>query len=155
MRVIVKLHKVMFDKANHENGFIYHHLVPQIPPELPPPKGLVEVTDCMISPHNGLRVIISLPFQLGLNHRHLAIPIYPTVLQADPFTMPALSDKWDKASFDESKIPIKGSDHAADIASSDNQAVLPIDQKVYVSIRCRYHAATPLSLYFASCGIDS
>ena len=46
--------------------------------------------------------------------------------------MPALSDKWDKASFDESKIPIKGSDHAADIASSDNQAVLPIDQKVYV-----------------------
>ena len=70
MRVIVKLHKVMFDKANHENGFIYHHLVPQIPPELPPPKGLVEVTDCMISPHNGLRVIISLPFQLGLNHRH-------------------------------------------------------------------------------------
>jgi len=61
-----------------------------------------------------------------------AVPELPpakSLVEIEPFVLPPVAEKWNGATFDESKIPVKGQDISADKASSDDAHVKPLEQK--------------------------
>lgn len=71
-------------KAEHENGFIYHHKIPVEDEPMLPATALVKV---------------------------------------DVWQAPTMSSQWSAAQFNRKKIPVRGTDMAADKASSDTEKV--------------------------------
>lgn len=76
--------RIALEKAEHENGFIYHHKIPVEDEQMLPAHSLVDV------------------------------PVYQA---------PELSPMWEEAKFDVKKIPLRGQDKAADLASSDDEKI--------------------------------
>jgi len=71
-------------KAEHENGFIYHHKIPVEDEPMLPATSLVKV---------------------------------------DVWQAPAMASQWSTAQFNRKKVPARGTDAAADLASSDKEKV--------------------------------